>query len=244
MNAGEALARMAALPETSARELLRDGRPLILAPHPDDEVLGCGGLIAALCAAGMPPAVAFVTDGAGSHPRSRQWPGPRLAALREAEARQAAAVLGLPAAHLHFLRFPDTRAPAAGSALAEAAEHVAGLAARTGATALLASWGSDPHCDHAATHAIAARAAARSGLRHLSYPVWGWTLPAGQPLGAIGIAGFRLPVGRHMRVKLRALRAHASQLGGVVTDDPTGFRLTARVLRRMLRPYETFLENP
>ena len=42
------------------------GTVLILAPHPDDEALGCGGLIARLCANGNPPHVVIMTGGGGS----------------------------------------------------------------------------------------------------------------------------------------------------------------------------------
>src|SRR5690606_16204888 len=45
-------------------------RITVIAPHPDDESLGCGGLIAALAADGRAVQVVFVTDGAGSHPNS------------------------------------------------------------------------------------------------------------------------------------------------------------------------------
>lgn len=38
---------------------------LVLAPHFDDEVLGCGGLVAQLCRAGAPVHVLFLTDGSG-----------------------------------------------------------------------------------------------------------------------------------------------------------------------------------
>src|SRR3546814_4012834 len=45
----------------SALENVR--RALVIAPHPDDEILGCGGTIARLCAAGVEVHVAIVTRG-------------------------------------------------------------------------------------------------------------------------------------------------------------------------------------
>ncbi|HTI01677.1 MAG TPA: PIG-L family deacetylase, partial [Acidisoma sp.] len=54
------------LPLVDLQVLLQGRLPLILAPHPDDETLGCGGLIAQCCAAGMPPHVAIMTDGSHS----------------------------------------------------------------------------------------------------------------------------------------------------------------------------------
>ena len=55
------------------------GGALVLAPHPDDESLGTGGLIAACVAEGRRVHVAVVSDGAASHPGSRAWPPARLA---------------------------------------------------------------------------------------------------------------------------------------------------------------------
>ncbi|MGA1081169.1 MAG: PIG-L deacetylase family protein [Steroidobacteraceae bacterium] len=77
------------------------GGRLILAPHPDDESLGCG-LLLATRSSKEPLHIAFVTDGAGQGPDRH-----RLAASREIEARRAAAVYGLGDGQLHFLRLPD-----------------------------------------------------------------------------------------------------------------------------------------
>jgi LmbE family N-acetylglucosaminyl deacetylase/glycosyltransferase involved in cell wall biosynthesis len=46
-------------------ERVRAASALVLAPHPDDEVLGCGGLAAQLAAAGGVVRVLFLTDGGG-----------------------------------------------------------------------------------------------------------------------------------------------------------------------------------
>src|SRR3984957_15932934 len=138
---GATLAAFEALP---LRDLtaLEGKTPLILAPPPDDESLGCGGLIAACCRARILPQVAILTDGAASHPGSTPYPPARLAARREAEARTALGILGLPPEHSVFLRFPDTAMPRGGDAY-EAA--VAALAARCKAQSIvLRPWGEGP----------------------------------------------------------------------------------------------------
>ena len=89
----------------------RLGRTVVLAPHPDDESLGCGGLLALLAQAGCQPHVVVVTDGAQSHPGSAAYPPARLRALREEEAREAARHLGCT---IGFLRQPDCGLPSPG----------------------------------------------------------------------------------------------------------------------------------
>ena len=73
-------------------------RALVIAPHPDDEVLGCGGTMARLAAGGAEVHVAIVTRGSA----------PRFNAAHvktvEAEARRAHQALGI--AQTHFLDFP------------------------------------------------------------------------------------------------------------------------------------------
>lgn len=75
---------------------------LVIAPHPDDEVIGCGGTICRHVARGDRVVVAFLTSGElglKELPREEAW------RTRETEAQEAAAILG--AADLNFLRQPD-----------------------------------------------------------------------------------------------------------------------------------------
>lgn len=239
--AGEALRRMEALPLAPLATILGGRAPLVLAPHPDDESLGCGGLIAEACAQGLTPYVVIVTDGTGSHPNSCAYPAPRLAALREREARTAVAALGLPPERIGFLGLRDTAAPRAGPAFEAAVAAIVTTlrAARCGA--ILGPWRHDPHGDHAASHAMAAAAVRCADVAHLAYPVWGWTLPADALLDGSAPAGYRLDIARHLRAKRRAIAAHASQHGGVITDDPGGFALPPDLLAAFDRPFETFV---
>lgn len=82
-------------------------RVLILAPHPDDEVFGCGGLIAHLVAAGNAPHVVVLTGGGGSHRGHCSTTEAEIVAERRRLTREAMAKLGLPGAHLHELNFID-----------------------------------------------------------------------------------------------------------------------------------------
>ncbi len=244
MLAGDALRRMESLPLAPLATIVGGGAPLILAPHADDESLGCGGLIAETCAQGLAPYVLIVTDGTGSHPGSHAYPAPRLRALREAEAKAAVSALGLAPGRVGFLGLRDTAVPQAGKVFEAAVATVVDALRMERCGVLLGPWRHDPHGDHEATHAIAAAAASRAGVPHLAYPVWGWTLPADTVLDGPEPAGFRLDVARHLPAKRRAIAAHASQHGGVVTDDPGGFELPPDLLAVFDRPFETFLICP
>lgn len=244
MNAGEALRAMAVLPVAELGTLLGGADALVLAPHPDDESLGCGGLLAASAAQGGRPAVLILTDGAGSHPGSIRYPPGRLRELRAAEAREAVAVLGVAPERLAFMGLADTRAPTAGAAFEAAVEALGATLAQFDCGVLLAPWRHDPHCDHLAAHLIAAATAARAGVRHLAYPVWGWTLPESTALDGPAPSGWRLDVGAHAALKRRAVAAHRSQYAGLIDDDPAGFQLQPGFLARFEGRFETFINNP
>ncbi len=219
-------ADMRALPVAGYDTITGGGPALILAPHPDDESLGCGGLIAQACRLGREVTVAVVTDGTGSHPRSRLYPPRRLRALRESEARAAVAALGLRQERLLFLGLRDTASPHPGvdePAFSEAADQVTELADRLGARVILATWEHDPHGDHVSAHRLAEAAAKATGSRLLSYPVWGWTLPGDHGLPDVRPTGYRLDIHAELPAKRRAIAAHVSQTTDLIPDDPDGF---------------------
>jgi LmbE family N-acetylglucosaminyl deacetylase len=137
---------------------------------------------------------------------------------------------------------PDTAVPHEGPAFDSAVSSIVARARRRGCTTIAAPWRHDPHCDHLAAHRMAkAVAASLVGLRHIAYPVWGWTLPETDELDAV-VMGGRLDIGRFLPAKRRAIAAHESQHGGLITDDPTGFALPRHLLAIFDQPFEVFLD--
>ena len=238
LTAADALAAIAAFPIRPFPSVAAAAPFLVLAPHPDDESLGCGGLLALCARHGTPVHVAILTDGAGSHPNSRLYPAPRLAALREQEARAAIAALGLQPHQLSFLGLPDTASPMHGPAFDAALATLARIPART----VLAPWQHDPHCDHLSAHRLATALARQHRLAHWSYPVWGLTLPPETPLPGPVPTGFRLDVAAHLDAKRAAIAAHRSQYAALIPDDPGGFQLPKDFLARFDHPTEPYLE--
>jgi GlcNAc-PI de-N-acetylase len=82
MTVGELLDAANSFPFHPLREKLENRPFIVVAPHPDDESLACGGLIADGCRQELPGKVVIVSDGAGSHPKSKAYPPDRLTALR------------------------------------------------------------------------------------------------------------------------------------------------------------------
>ncbi len=215
---------------------------LILAPHQDDETLGCGGLIAQAGALGLAPRVAFLTDGAASHRGSPTWPPARLAATRRREGLQALATLGVPARDVRFLRWADGApvapgAPAYERTLAELLAWSRGRPPRS----LWATWREEPHGDHAAAAGLADALADRLPVRprRLDYLVWGWTRP-----GLIQATArcWALECASEAPRRRRALARHRTQLSGLIADADEAFRLPPAVAALAARRTEIFLE--
>ncbi len=226
-------------------DLIPQGSVVVLAPHPDDESLGCGGLLSMLASAGRPGRVVVMSDGAGSHPNSHSHPPSVLRALRQAEANEAVAHLGTPPPL--FLDWGDGDVPDAGPRFEEAVASV--IDAARGFGMLAATIDLDPHKDHVATWAIAREAARRSGQRLLGYAVWSWRhlYPEMAPIDPVSVAGpprgLRLDVAAVLSAKRSAVMAHRSQTTRLIDDDPEGFILSEAVLDVLLRPFEVYLED-
>ena len=239
MTAGEVLAAAHSLPFRLVRDVLEDRPFVVVAPHPDDESLACGGLIADACRQEVRGKVVIVSDGSGSHPNSRAYAPDRLASLREEEARQAGAELGLKPADMLFLGLPDRFVPYKGEDAERAIGVIVDRVREIGAGSLFVSWRHDPYCDHQASYRIAREVQRRVGkVRLFEYVVWGHTLPPSTEVDPIR-SGFRISIDQAtMEKKRRAIAAHRSQTTALIDDDPGGFDLAHFDL-----PYEFFLES-
>src|SRR5580704_13240603 len=120
---------------------------LVVSPHPDDDVIGCGGTLARLAERGTPCTVAYVTDGSQSHPGSAAFAPERIARIREAEARQALRQLGIRVPPV-FLRETDGSLATMDSARRmRLTAAIATLIERTAAGVVFAPWRRDVHAD-------------------------------------------------------------------------------------------------
>ena len=220
------------------------GKTLVVAPHPDDESLGCGGAIALLTRFGLSVSVLFISDGTKSHPTSQKYPMLRLRDLRESEAREALARLGTREAS--FLRLPDGAVPSGNDAgFAEAVHSCRAYLEDFKPQTVLLPWRRDPHPDHRATSRILQDAlGGYSGSpRQLEYPVWAWERAAPEDLPQPQeAAAFRLDIRDAAAAKRQAVAAHVSQVTHLIDDDPHGFWLSPEVLAHFERPWEVYLE--
>jgi len=209
------------IPATTAEALLRGQRLMVLAPHPDDESLGCGALLTHAFS-GPGAHVVCLTDGSASHPGSRTWPPDRLAALRQTELVTALEALGGTRDDLTWLGARD-------AALRSDPAQYAALAtlARTGGFGLLlAPSPLDPHCDHLAGAEIARWL--KTQVPHLRlgfYPIWSRWHGGGVAQQPARTSAVRLPSGFATERKSAAIAAHRSQAGLVVQDAPDGFEM-------------------
>lgn len=226
----------------TARLDLPPGPVLVIAPHPDDETLGCGGLIAATVRRGDPVHTVFVTEGGASHPACRSWTRPRRAARRRAEAVEALRRLGAGNEPRTFLRLPDAAMPVPGEpAHAEAYATLVRIVDLLQPALAVLPWRRDPHCDHRASWALATGAIAASGQSPaiLEYAIWLDELgaPGDHPApGEAKAVALAVPEA----VKRHALLAHRSQLGAGPFDDPNGFALAPATIERLTGPQETY----
>jgi LmbE family N-acetylglucosaminyl deacetylase len=232
-------------PITTTRELT-GGRPfVVLSPHPDDETLGTGGLIAEARAAGQEVDVIVVTDGSGSHPRSKQYPRQRLVDVRYSEVHQAGLALGLKPDRIVFLGLPDTMAPKSGPQFDAAVEDTLNVIRRSEAVALFVTWERDPHCDHEASAELAKTVRRMNpGLKLWAYPIWGWHIEASAEIHQTFPWAHRIDISLYRDRKLKAIAAHASQMTELISDDPEGFRFDESSLAPFLGQYEYFIEVP
>ncbi|MGA5481082.1 MULTISPECIES: PIG-L deacetylase family protein [Pseudomonas] len=228
--------RLAELPAIDVLDLVPLGsRAVIIAPHPDDEVLGCGGIMQLLAAAGRPLQLISVTDGSASHPGSQRWTVERLSVVRPQESAEALRRLGLPMHSLKWLRggFTDTQVAAQETGLSE---FIAGYLHAN--DVVFTTWRQDGHSDHEAVGRASVEAARRVGATCHELPVWTWHWATPEDASVPWERARKILLSpTHIARKRHAAHAFASQLEGD-RDVGLGPVLAPYVLDRLLQPFE------
>jgi LmbE family N-acetylglucosaminyl deacetylase len=203
-------------------------RVVVLAAHPDDEILGVGGLMVTLASRGHEIVLVWATDGEASHPDSTCTSKSDLRQARREESRAAIAQLGLNPTSTHHLKLPDSRLASSERALRAAVSRIV-----RADDLVIAPWYQDGHPDHDMIGATAASCASLTW----HYPIWMWHWAA--PADA-RVPWQRLRVSRiaDVRAKAAAISKFVSQvvpLGPAVEDAAI---LPPHIVTRFLRPYE------
>lgn len=149
-----------------------DGKSMVVAPHPDDEVLGCAGLVQRLSSAGRQVDVVILSGGGRSHAGCCGIDEAELIETRRQLSRRAAEILGLPPERLHFLDYPD------GSIAFDNAEtgRFRQLMAELNPDAVFVPHRGEGWSDHLAAADIARRLTEgdKAAARVFEYCVWFW----------------------------------------------------------------------
>ncbi len=233
--------RTAGLTNVALHEWLpRTARLVVVAPHPDDEVLASGGLMAMHSDRGGQIMLVAVTDGEASHAHTSRCQARALAAQRCAESMQGLVQLGIAGLAVERLKLPDGRV----------AHYIARLALRLqvllrATDVVVTTWRMDGHPDHDATGFAASLACGVVGSRLIEAPVWMWDWASPGDTCVPWNHLRSLPLTAHAcDRKQTALTAHASQLDS--SRGLEGAVLGADIVARANRTAEYFfsgLEN-
>ncbi len=209
-------------------------RLVVAAPHPDDEVLGIGGLVRRLVARRVPVEVVAVTDGERGLGTRDGRGSRRLAQRRSQETLRALQRLGASASVVR-LAVPDGEVDRHVGGVTESIERRLGPGDWCAAT-----WRGDGHPDHEATGAAAAAACRATGARLIEFPIWmwHWAEPTDRrvPWDRARVAFMDANV---LVAKRAAIREYRSQVTGPRRSGRgAGAPLPATVLDRFRRPFE------
>ncbi len=184
-------------------------RILVISPHPDDEAIGCGGVLRKHVVEGDHVKVLFLTSGEqGGHGHPQE----ETLRTREREAKQAAAVLGI--SEIEFWREPD----GALCANWQLRERLVGSIQSYRPQIIYVPNEVDAHPDHRAAARLV-RAALKSGRMNpmvLMFEVW-------TPLATMDEI---VDITAYIEIKLAAIRAYQSQCSVMRFDE--AFRGLAR----------------
>ncbi len=190
-----------------------EGHVLVVAAHPDDEVLGCGGTIARLTDLGQSVHVLLLADGENAR-MAANGSGVAAGAIaaRNAAAEQACRILGC--ASVETLALPDNRMDKL--ALLDVVKEIEERIARHSPTTLLTHHGGDVNVDHQVAHQaviVACRPVPGHSVKELLFfevPSSTEWCPPGSRDGFV--PNYFVDVSATLDRKMAALDAYASEL--------------------------------
>lgn len=153
----------------SAKDFSLSGHILLLAPHPDDEIIGCGGLLSRLIAQGKDVIVIVLSNGAESHRGCCNTPKEEIVAARRQLSKDAAKIIGLSLENVHSLNFSDGRINAQHPEM----EQLKVLIAEIKPDVILVPHSGEGWSDHLATREIGLQIAPQNASVY-EYCVWFW----------------------------------------------------------------------
>ncbi len=195
---------------------------LVIAPHPDDETLGCGGAVALLARGPARLRILFVTDGGASHPGHPFLDSKAMAAIRLKEARSATAALGMASDQVLFLGAADGGLAQLGSGpVRELSGRILAELQGQRPDAIFLPCRRDGSSEHDAVFDLVRGAIDHSGLtpRLFEFPVWSWWNP--DLLARLIFASgriWRVDIESVRQVKALSMACYASQLRPLPPD--------------------------
>jgi LmbE family N-acetylglucosaminyl deacetylase len=216
-----------------SRRMSFDGlsKVLVIAPHPDDGALGCGGAVALMVRGAVEIHILYITDGGASHPGHPSLDPGAIAGIRHREAKSATALLGVDPGHVVFLDAPDGRlAKLAADPKGALSGRIADQLIPLRPDAIFLPSRHDASTEHEAAFEIVRGALGRAGLkpRVFEFPVWSWWNPSLLVPTVFGSASvWRVGLDGVREVKAQAVACYASQLQPLPPDIysalPEGF---------------------
>lgn len=181
---------------------------LVIAPHPDDDLIGCGGSVIKHLEVGHSITIVYLTSGEAGG----TLPAEKLGKLREMEALKSTKSIGIAPGSLHFLRQPDGHL----TVTKPLVNQIAALIRTVTPEIVYLPHAHDAHPDHRAAHKLGTEAIELASLGQrwhpgtvLAYEVW---TPIRKP-------GYIEEITDVFNKKLAALEFHKSQFEILAYDD-------------------------
>lgn len=226
------------LPEMAITALIpANARVCIVAPHPDDEILGCGGLIQRLDQLGYHIELFAVTNGTASHPSSSIYTPEQLNHIRPAESMQALHTLKLKeSVKRTALDIQDGQVALQRDLLKQRLK-----AHLTAQDVLITTFEQDGHPDHEITGQVVQGLAKELGLNCIQVLIWAWHWAKPEDARIDWTKAHKLNLTEdELRHKRQAASCFNSQLEA---DPSTGQAaiISKTALERILQAWEVYL---